>query len=151
MRATTAELNMKDDGMIEARYTQQLCAAGAFTAALAAVPSEDWSRNWVADRTIMLRMTSKNVSSRSFSFYQLRLPTVVKLTGAGKLQHILTQLEKITSRYSITTLDLRCGRMSGQDLDGNKIRAVGADRKCCRSAQRCLSCILEAMTLAMPE
>jgi hypothetical protein len=36
-------------------------AADAFTAALAAVPAEDWSRTWAADRTIMLRMTSKRV------------------------------------------------------------------------------------------
>jgi hypothetical protein len=33
----------------------------AFTEALAAVPAEDWSRTWAADRTIMLRMTSKRV------------------------------------------------------------------------------------------
>jgi len=36
-------------------------AADAFTAALAAVPAEDWGRTWAADRTIMLRMTSKRV------------------------------------------------------------------------------------------
>jgi hypothetical protein len=36
-------------------------AADPFTAALAAVPAEDWGRTWAADRTIMLRMTSKRV------------------------------------------------------------------------------------------
>ncbi len=32
-----------------------------FTAALTTVPAEDWGRTWSADRTIMLRMTSKRV------------------------------------------------------------------------------------------
>ena len=36
-------------------------AADPFPAALAAVPAEDWGRTWAADRTIMLRMTSKRV------------------------------------------------------------------------------------------
>jgi hypothetical protein len=44
---TPAELNMKDDDMIEARCTlKSLLSAGAFTAALAAVPAEDWCRTW---------------------------------------------------------------------------------------------------------
>ena len=33
----------------------------AFTAALNAVPAEDWCRTWAAGRTIMLRRTSKRV------------------------------------------------------------------------------------------
>jgi len=38
-------------------------ATDDFTAALAAVPAEDWCRTWAADRTIMLRMTSKIVKA----------------------------------------------------------------------------------------
>ena len=54
-----AQLNLEDDDMSKVRYTRKLLAAGTFTAALAAVPSEDWSRTWAAGRTIMLWMTSK--------------------------------------------------------------------------------------------
>ena len=36
-------------------------AANTFVVALAAIPALDWCRTWAADRTIMLRMTSKSV------------------------------------------------------------------------------------------
>ena len=36
-------------------------AADAFAAAVGAIPANDWWRTWAADRTIMLRMTSKRV------------------------------------------------------------------------------------------
>jgi len=35
--------------------------SNAFLKALATVPAEDWYRNWPADRTIMLSMTSKEI------------------------------------------------------------------------------------------
>jgi hypothetical protein len=47
----------------------------AFTAALAVVPAEDWGRTWAADRTIMLRMTSKRVKEL---VDKMRLPAVVR-------------------------------------------------------------------------
>ncbi len=37
--------------------------ADAFAAALGAIPANDWWRTWEADRTIMLRMTSKPVKN----------------------------------------------------------------------------------------
>ena len=43
--------------------------ADAFTTALTAVPVEDWGRTWAADRTIMLRMTSKRVGGQGASAY----------------------------------------------------------------------------------
>ena len=47
-----------------------------FTAALAAVPAEDWCRTWSAGRTIMLRMTSKRVKEL---VDKMRPPAVVCL------------------------------------------------------------------------
>ena len=71
---TPAELNMEGDDMIDSRYTRKL-AAGAFTAALAAVPAEYWCRTWVAGRTIMLIRTSKRVKE---VVDKMRLPAVVR-------------------------------------------------------------------------
>jgi len=103
-------------------------AADAFAAALEAVPADDWGRTWAAGRTIMLRRTSKRVKE---AVDKLRPPTVVKSNtcpvgfvvetsgnkmGAGKSVYsgllaadwsmFLTQLEKMTSRCRIVTLDL---------------------------------------------
>ena len=36
-------------------------SSNAFFEALEKVPAEDWYRNWPADRTIMLSMTSKKI------------------------------------------------------------------------------------------
>ena len=49
----------------------------AFTAALEAVPAEDWRRTWAAGRTIMLRRTSKRVKE---AVDKMRLPAVVRLS-----------------------------------------------------------------------
>ena len=49
----------------------------AFTAALEAVPAEDWCRTWAAGRTIMLRRTSKRVKE---VVDKMRLPAVVRLS-----------------------------------------------------------------------
>jgi hypothetical protein len=89
-------------------------ATGAFAAALSSIPSDAWGRTWPADRTMMLRRTSKRVKE---AVDKLRLPTVLNLnkafwnnlrygTPADKLQHILTQLEKMTYLCSITKLVL---------------------------------------------
>jgi hypothetical protein len=53
-----------------------LLAAGAFNAALAGVPAEDWCRTWPADTTIMLRRTSKTVKQ---TVEKMRLPADVHL------------------------------------------------------------------------
>jgi ubiquitin len=101
-----AQLNMEDDDMSEVRYTRKLLAAGTFTAALAAVPSEDWSRTWAAGRTIMLRMTSKRVKE---AVDKMRLPAVVRLrrsfwddarngTAPEKLLFVMRQLPLMTAR-----------------------------------------------------
>jgi hypothetical protein len=129
-------------------------AADAFAAALTAIPAEDWDRTWAADRTIMLRMTSKRVKE---AVSKLRPPAVVKVskafredarngTAAERLQHILGQLEKLSSKCRITGLDLSSCCISGQDEDklaevlalcpglvtldlgGNQIRVEGAGR-----------------------
>ena len=49
----------------------------AFTAALEAVPVEDWCRTWAAGRTIMMRRTSNRVKEVAD---KMRLPAVVRLS-----------------------------------------------------------------------
>lgn len=115
-------------------------AADAFAAALAAVPGERWARTWAADRTMMLRMTSKRFKQ---AVDKLRVPTFVKLrrsfwddvrdsTAAERLQHILTHLEEIISLFQITELDLQACNLNGQD-DGIFLeipRLAGVLAKC---------------------
>jgi hypothetical protein len=99
-------------------------AADAFAAALGAIPANDWWRTWPADRTIMLRMTSKPVKNAGDKL----CPSAIVRLSRGfldnvvcckreRLLRILTELEKTTSRCRITILDLdKCGIvMSGQD------------------------------------
>ena len=89
----------------------------AFTAALEAVPTEDWCRTWVAGRTIMLRRTSKRVK---VVVDKMRMPAIVRLsrsfsddarngTAAEKLHIVMRQLAVATARCRISTLELpRC-------------------------------------------
>ena len=128
-------------------------AADAFAAALGAIPANDWWRTWAADRTNMLRMTSKPVKN---AVDKLRPPAIVRLSRAfldtvvcckrGRLLHILTELEKMTSRCRITILALENCGIGGQDaerlagvlaqcpalselfLKGNQLGADGAGR-----------------------
>jgi hypothetical protein len=76
----------------------------ALSVALVVIPANDWCRTWAADRTMLLRMTSKNVKE---VVDKLRPTAVVKAskafradtrhgTAAEQLQHILRQLEKMT-------------------------------------------------------
>ena len=98
--------------------------ADAFAAALGAIPANDWWRTWAADRTIVLRMTSKSVKN---AVDKLRPPAIVRLSRTfldtvvcckrGRLLHILTELEKMTSRCRITILDLENCGMSDQDAE----------------------------------
>ena len=85
-------------------------AANAFTEV---VPAEDWCKTWAADRTIMLRMTSKRVKEL---VAQVLLPADVRLsssfwndasnghTAAQKRDHVLAQLAAMKCR--ITRLEL---------------------------------------------
>ena len=92
-----------------------LLAPDAFAAALAGIPSEDWSRTWAADRTTALRRTSKKVNE---VVDKMRLPAVVCLsrsfwdgthngTVEAKQQFVLRQLAAMTERCLITTLALQ--------------------------------------------
>jgi hypothetical protein len=104
----------------------------AFPAVLGSLPLELWeifimNSTWAADRTIMLRMTSKRVKElvdkmsptvvvcwrRSFmeeEWYELR----VNGTAAEKLLLVFRQLAVLSARCRITALNLSC-----QDEDGN--------------------------------
>jgi hypothetical protein len=55
----------------------RLLADDTFDAGLEVIPSEDWCRTWSADRTIMLRRTSKRVNA---VVDKMRLPVVVHLS-----------------------------------------------------------------------
>jgi small ubiquitin-related modifier len=101
---TPAELNMEGDDMIEVR---KLLAAGAFAAALEAIPNEDWCRTWAAGRTIMLRRTSKRVKE---VMDKMRLPAVVRLSRSfwvdARNEFVLRQLTLMTAWCRISTLEL---------------------------------------------
>jgi hypothetical protein len=91
-----------------------LLATDYFAAALGALPPDDWSRTWAADRTIMLRRTSKRVKE---VVDKMRLPAVVRLsrsfwddarngTENEKIQFVLRQLTGMSALCRITTLEL---------------------------------------------
>jgi hypothetical protein len=97
----------------------------AFTAALEAVPADDWCRTWAAGRTIMLRRTSKRVKD---VVDMMRLPAVVRLsrsfwddarngTTAEKLQIVTRQLPLMTTWCRISTLELPECERNGQDAE----------------------------------
>ena len=77
----------------------------------------------------MLRMTSKTVNN---AVDKLRPPTIVMLSRSfldnvvcckrERLLHILTEVEKIMSRYHITRLDLETCDMCGQE--GSLVRVL---------------------------
>lgn len=96
-------------------YTYSLCS-NAFAAALETVPDEDWARNWPANRTIMVRKTSKKIKK---IIDKMRLPADVHWswkfwndsrngTTEKKLDFMMRQLKQMTSFYKITTLVLKC-------------------------------------------
>jgi hypothetical protein len=99
-------------------------AADALTAALEAVPAEDWCRTWVAERTIMLRMTSKRVKE---VVDKMRLPAVVALsrsfwfddprrdTAPQRMKRVLAQLATMPARCHITTLVMSSCSMRGHE------------------------------------
>jgi hypothetical protein len=99
-------------------------AADAFTGALGVIQANDWWRTWTEDRMIVLRMTSKPVKN---TVDKLCPPVIVRLSRTfldyvvcckrGRLLHILTELEKLTTRCRITILDLENCGMSGKDAE----------------------------------
>jgi Leucine-rich repeat (LRR) protein len=84
----------------------------SFETALQIVPAEDWYRTWSAERTIMLRMTSKRVRE---AVDKMRPPAVVCLCRKywdnflAKLEFVMRQLLSLVTNCRITTLKLeRC-------------------------------------------
>jgi Leucine-rich repeat (LRR) protein len=100
-------------------------AADAFATVLSAVPSLDWNRTWAADRTIMLRMTSKRVKD---IMDRVRLPAVVRIRrsflneeGCGKvskrLKQIFAQLVLLVDRCRITAIELSGCQIKGKFVE----------------------------------
>jgi hypothetical protein len=106
-----------------------LLTADVFPAALGVVPAEDWCRTWAADRTIMLRRTSKRVKE---AVDKMRLPSLIttlelprcEMTGqdAERLARALVQcpalahliLEAILASYQAGQRDLQeCSGSAG--------------------------------------
>lgn len=85
----------------------------SFETALQIVPAEDWYRTWPAERTIMLRMTSKRVRE---AVDKMRPPAVVCLCRKYwddfnpklklKLEFVMRQLLSLVTNCRITTLRL---------------------------------------------
>lgn len=122
-----------------------------FPKILTTVPVEDWYRNWPANRTIMLSMTSNEIRN---IINKMNIPAIVHwkwkfwsepLNGTTevKLKFIMTQLKQITYLYKITTLVLRrcdiqinieefikvikkCPMLEKLDLQRNNINTEGA-------------------------
>lgn len=93
-------------------------SSNAFIEALATVPTEDWYRNWPADRTIMLSMTSKKIRN---IINNMCIPAIVHWkwkfwsdpnNGSTEVKlnliMISLQLQCNLYLYKITTLVLRC-------------------------------------------
>lgn len=109
--------------------------SGIFAAALEAVPADDWGRNWPDNRTIMLRMTSKQIKE---IIDNMRLPVVVRLNMSflnkiynripllhatvsfrdcifnEKLQFVIRHLGVLATVCKITSLELPCSNMNIQ-------------------------------------
>jgi hypothetical protein len=101
------------------KVTMYRLCSNAFAAALETVPDEDWARNWPANRTIMVRKTSKKIKK---IIDKMRLPADVHWswkfwndsrngtvsTTEKKLDFMMRQLKPMASLYNITTLVLKC-------------------------------------------
>jgi hypothetical protein len=101
---------------MQATATEQTTglAANAFTAVLAAVPADSWSRTWPAERTMMLRMSSKSVRDivdklRPPAFVRWRMSFLddrLNGTGTERKHFVFRQLTALTAVCHITTLEL---------------------------------------------
>jgi hypothetical protein len=78
---------------------------GTFNATLEALPAEDWGRTWAADRTIMLRRTSKRVKD---AIDKMRLPVNVYMNSRAnkKQQFSIGKLNQLGNKWNITSLEL---------------------------------------------
>ena len=85
-----------------------------FTEVIETIPADDWSRTWADNRTIMLRMTSKQIKE---IIDKMRLPVVVILnmsfwnkicngTLIEKKQLVTRHLEVLATTCQITRLEL---------------------------------------------
>jgi len=150
--------HLTDPQFVAAPYPQ-------FVIVLEAVPVEDWCRTWPAERTIMLRMTSKRVKE---VVDKMRPPAVVRLCRKywddfNSIQKLKLKPEKILMRQllslvdncKITTLSLehcnidwvmqdfkkvldKCPELNKLDLSANNLtegRFVDALMQCSVSAQ----------------
>ncbi len=110
-----------------------------FAACLTIMPAADnWCRTWAADRTVMLRMTSKRFKEL---VDKLRPPVVVrwrmsflqderKGTAAEKLKLVFRQLAALSARSRITTLDLRYTPiLAGSVYAYTDLRMTGQDAR----------------------
>jgi hypothetical protein len=107
-KQTTVGQRKKAHTTMQAATTAQTTElAATFTAVLTAVPAESWSRNWPAERTIMLRMTSRIVKD---IVDKLHPPAVVRwrmsfldhgydddTTAAEKLKLVFRHLRTLTA------------------------------------------------------
>jgi hypothetical protein len=77
----------------------------SFVDFLSIVPSEDLSRTWAENRTIMLRITSKQIKNIIDKKY---LPTVIylKYIKPVDIKFIMNQLSSLVTTCQITSLDL---------------------------------------------
>ena len=127
-------------GTVQAPMTHaSSLAADAFAAALVVIQEEDWDRTvgqWTGQ--MMLRMTSKRVkeavskaspTSCCEGEQGLQRRRTHNGTVAERLQHILVQLEKLSSQCRITRLDLSSCCISDQDED--KLAGVLLQKSLC--------------------
>jgi Ran GTPase-activating protein (RanGAP) involved in mRNA processing and transport len=120
-----------------------------FIAALEAVPAVDWCRTWPADRTIMVKMTSKRVGEAVvkicppavFSLHRSLWNNSRNRTVDAKLKLVMRQLLSLVTNCRITTLKLewcnierkiqeleevlyQCPELNKLDLGGNDFADV---------------------------
>ena len=97
---------------VQKQHMTNLLLPHAFLDALTAIPADDWGRTWAADRTIVLRRTSKTVKQQ---LDKMRLPAIVRLrTGIsykaslrlGTNTLIMSDLTNMVSKCLLTTVVL---------------------------------------------
>lgn len=110
--------------------------SGIFAAALEAVPADDWSRTWAANRTIMLRMTSKKIKE---IIDKMRIHVVVCLN----MNFWSDSIESLFSRVSeedCTTSPLTVSRVSDNEKLEFVIRHLGLLAVICKITSLELPC-----------
>jgi Ran GTPase-activating protein (RanGAP) involved in mRNA processing and transport len=115
-----------------------------YIVALEAIPSEDWCRTWPADRTIMLRKTSKRVKE---TVDKIRPPVIVRLNNNfwdyknDTTRTIIMHLNLLAIECKIITLEIKncniekfvelfteglrqCPDLENLDLSGNQFNNI---------------------------